>query len=150
MPSNADLFNLIAKSQRTRLEDQRTSVATASSTSSASSSATSSSSAMPSSSAQQQTQPQRLSSSTSSLTTSSSEPSGANKSKFAKNQAVTMPPDDEFFSMIQKIQSRRLDEQRTAVKPSMFAASGFKKKSVILASANSSSLMIRGMLENGV
>ena len=47
---------------------------------------------------------------------SSSSGGGANKN----NQAITVPPDDEFFSMIQKIQSRRLDEQRTSIRPSMF------------------------------
>lgn len=38
-----------------------------------------------------------------------------NGSKFLKiknNDRLTVPPDDEFFSMLQKLQSRRLNEQR--------------------------------------
>jgi len=35
--------------------------------------------------------------------------------------SVTVPSDDAFFSMIQKIQSRRLDEQRSVIKSSKFS-----------------------------
>jgi hypothetical protein len=165
---NDDFFNLIIKSQRTRLEDQRSSIAapppppplskptisTSSTSSSSSSSAIISSSSSNSINTHHHHQTNThfqahhiiastaSSSSSSSLTntikqldpinnkaetltmaptktclsSSSSSRSGANKN----NQAITVPPDDEFFSMIQKIQSRRLDEQRTSIRPSMF------------------------------
>ena len=40
-----------------------------------------------------------------------------NKSKFPKQQqAITVPPnDDDLFTLIQKLQSRRLDEQRSEI-----------------------------------
>jgi hypothetical protein len=44
----------------------------------------------------------------------------SNKTK----QAVTIPSDDTFFSMVQKIQSRRLNEQRSTIKA---AINSFKK-----------------------
>ncbi|RNA02730.1 G- -signaling modulator 1 isoform X2 [Brachionus plicatilis] len=42
-----------------------------------------------------------------------------NGTKFVKvrtNDRLTVPPDDEFFSMLQKLQSRRLNEQRCVPK----------------------------------
>jgi hypothetical protein len=44
----------------------------------------------------------------------------SNKNK----QAITLPSDDTFFSMVQKIQSRRLNEQRSTIKA---AINSFKK-----------------------
>jgi hypothetical protein len=39
-----------------------------------------------------------------------------NAFNYAKQQAITVPPqDDDFFSLIQKLQSRRLDEQRSEI-----------------------------------
>lgn len=39
-----------------------------------------------------------------------------NNLKFAKQQSITVPPnDDDLFSLIQKLQSRRLDEQRSEI-----------------------------------
>ena len=36
--------------------------------------------------------------------------------KFAKQQAITVPPnDDDLFTLIQRLQSRRLDEQRSEI-----------------------------------
>lgn len=145
---NDDFFNLIIKSQRTRLEDQRSSIAAplllqqppikSASSSSSSTSSTSSSSAIISSSSSSHNnnfQSQHILASTASSSSSSSltnsikqlDPSNkelnvaaANKSSKMSKQAITVPPDDEFFSMIQKIQSRRLDEQRTSIRPSNF------------------------------
>jgi G-protein signaling modulator 2 len=134
---NDDFFNLIIKSQQTRLEDQRTSLAHKSkSASNSSSSSTSSSSSSSSSNSIDNNLVIKSShiitstatSSSSSLTHSVKNLDENNKeikhfkplNVNNKRQAITVPPDDEFFSMIQKIQSRRLDEQRTSIKPSMF------------------------------
>lgn len=73
-----DIFDLIVKSSRNRLEDQRVDLAKT-----------------PRMKAQQP-------SSSSSMSTT--------------KQSTTIPSDDPIFSMIHKIQSRRLDEQRTNVK----------------------------------
>lgn len=74
-----DFFELIMKSQSSRLEDQRSNV-----------------------------QPQLQSTTVSNM--------AQNAFNYAKQQAITVPPqDDDFFSLIQKLQSRRLDEQRSEI-----------------------------------
>jgi G-protein signaling modulator 1 len=84
MPTE-DFFNLIVKTQQNRLQDQRSHLATP------------------------KIKKQDTESQINGMSTLSS-----TKSKFkALKQAITVPPNDEFFSMIQKIQSRRLDEQRS-------------------------------------
>jgi len=83
-----DFFNLIVKTQQNRLQDQRSHLAT----------------------------PKLKKHDTESQINGMSTLSST-KSKFkALKQAITVPPNDEFFSMIQKIQSRRLDEQRSNTK----------------------------------
>lgn len=107
MLQNDEFFNLIMKSQRSRLEDQRTSMNTSKIHNSLSSrSATSSSLAEPLPSFNVN---QNSNFKPNNLATASIRPS------------VTVPPDDAFFSMIQKIQSRRLDEQRSVIKSSKFS-----------------------------
>lgn len=87
MPTE-DFFNLIVKTQQNRLQDQRSQLAT----------------------------PKLKKHDTESQINGMSTLSST-KSKFkALKQAITVPPNDEFFSMIQKIQSRRLDEQRSKTK----------------------------------
>jgi hypothetical protein len=99
---NDEFFNLIMKSQRSRLEDQRTSMNTSKIHSSFSSrSATSPSIGV-------------------STPTRSSASTTIPKVNMVVRPSVTVPPDDAFFSMIQKIQSRRLDEQRSVIKSSKF------------------------------
>ena len=50
-----------------------------------------------------------------------------NHVKFPKQQAITVPPnDDDFFSLIQRLQSRRLDEQRSEI-PKSFQSSNHGK-----------------------
>ena len=115
--SNDDFFNLIMKSQRSRLEDQRTSISEAKLKSMSNSSGVTASSVSTSSGAIS------YSASSSNSDLSQTSKSNANNKNVInkKNQAITVPPDDDFFSMIQKIQSRRLDEQRTTVKSSLFS-----------------------------
>ena len=109
LTQNDEFFNLIMKSQRTRLEDQRTSM---------------------NSTKQQQQQPSKpLIKSTNGVLMEKINSSNQMKTSTILKQpikplnpavlnrkSVTVPPDDDFFSMIQKIQSRRLDEQRSVIK----------------------------------
>ena len=98
---NDDFFSFIMKSQRSRLEDQRVSM--------------------------HKTKSSTLINNkqdvlTNSNTNSNTLPLPINKQpKLNKNQAVTVPPDDEFLSLIQKFQSRRLDEQRSVIKSPTFS-----------------------------
>ena len=110
---NDEFFNLIMKSQRSRLEDQRTSmsnVAAKSKMNSLSSKSTTSSSLT-----------ENSSSSYTSFRNDAVEKQQANLVAKNVRQSVTVPPDDAFFSMIQKIQSRRLDEQRSVIKSTGFS-----------------------------
>ena len=97
---NDEFFNLIMKSQRSRLEDQRTSMNTSKFHNSLSSRSVTSPSI-------------GVSTSTHSSGSSTIPKQQVN---IAVRPSVTVPPDDAFFSMIQKIQSRRLDEQRSVIK----------------------------------
>lgn len=96
------------KSQRSRLEDQRTSMNTSkihnslSSRSAVSSSITETSASF-------------------NVIQSSNDLKQNNIPPPSIRPSVTVPPDDAFFSMIQKIQSRRLDEQRSVIKSSKFS-----------------------------
>lgn len=108
-----DFFNLIIKSQQSRLEDQRSTFSKAPRTLKSSSSTTDST----------PVQNQLTSSSSFNSTNEMNIKNYLNKGK----QACTIPADDAFFSMIQKIQSRRLDEQRTNIKSSIFSSFHRKK-----------------------
>jgi hypothetical protein len=61
----------------------------------------------------------------------------------AKNQASTIPPDDAFFSMLQKFQSRRLDGQRSSLKLSAIAASFKSATSSVVKSVTSGEKPLR-------
>lgn len=120
MVQNDEFFNLIMKSQRSRLEDQRTSMNTSKFHNSISSNSATSTSlgetATPAKHYNHNVHP--LPRQTPMLP----------RQELPKHQpannirpSVTVPPDDAFFSMIQKIQSRRLDEQRSVIKSSKFS-----------------------------
>ena len=120
---NDEFFNLIMKSQRSRLEDQRTSmgnVAAKSKMNSLSSKSTTSSSLT-----------ENSSSSYTSFTNEAVEKHQANTVAKNVRQSVTVPPDDAFFSMIQKIQSRRLDEQRSVIKSTGFSIKNSAPKKIL-------------------
>ena len=109
--TNEDFLALVMKSQRSRLEDQRTSIAARSGLSA---------SYRP----PKTTLTNSLGGSLHSVSMAGATASSTASSASAKSQAmmkprasVTVPPDDDFFAMLQKIQSRRLDEQRSVIKP---------------------------------
>jgi hypothetical protein len=125
MVQNDEFFNLIMKSQQTRLEDQRTSMNT---------------------SKIHKTISKKSTTSTSLTETSLSQSYNTNKSESSTEKpvfpvtvrpSVTVPPDDAFFSMIQKIQSRRLDEQRSSIKNTI------KNKFASLKTSNSGSSVMK-------
>lgn len=102
-----DFFNLIVKSQKSRLEDQRYTFSKTPKSKSTTSA--------PSTFAD-------MSMTTTEQTAPLIPPSQSNfKNQTKVKQACTIPADDAFFSMIQKIQSNRLDEQRTNLKSSLFS-----------------------------
>lgn len=98
---NDEFFNLIMKSQRTRLEDQRTSMNNSKKTTSG---------------------VLVESNSTNKMVNTNLKSSLKPNQQILARKSVTVPPDDEFFSMIQKIQSRRLDEQRSSIKSNPFSS----------------------------
>ena len=100
---NDDFLNMIMKTQGSRLEDQRSSLAT---------------------SKNAESKPPLIS-------------AKASQSSM-KKQASTIPPDDSFFNMLHKVQSRRLDEQRSSLKFSSLAASLKNATSAVVKSVTSS------------
>ena len=136
---NDEFFNLIMKSQKSRLEDQRSSLSMPKNllstpvltsndkhrSSHLESSISSSNTSSSMSNAPSSLEPVSAPSSSISLGSFSSKFLGGSAKKQHKppsapptRQAVTVPSDDAFFSMLQKIQSRRLDEQRSVIKRS--------------------------------
>lgn len=139
---NDEFFNLIMKSQKSRLEDQRSSLSmpknvlstpvltsNKSRSSHLESSMSSSNTSSSVSNAPSSLEPVSAPSSSISLGSFSSKFLGGSAKKQLNKQpgpaaapqsrqAVTVPSDDAFFSMLQKIQSRRLDEQRSVIKRS--------------------------------
>lgn len=113
---NDEFFNLIMKSQRSRLEDQRTSMNTSKIHNSMSKKSHTSSSLTETSSSQSYNS--KINKTTSLI---KNEPNKLPVKPENIRPSVTVPPDDAFFSMIQKIQSRRLDEQRSVIKSSKFS-----------------------------
>jgi G-protein signaling modulator 2 len=109
---NDDFFNMLMKTQGSRLEDQRSSPAL-----------------QKSEFAKPPVAP---------LVAAAAPPK-----KTAKNQASTIPPDDSFFSMLQKVQSRRLDEQRSSLKFSSIAASLKNATSSVVKSVSSNEKPLR-------
>ena len=99
---NDEFFNLIMKSQRTRLEDQRTTMNKAKT------------------SVLSENNHKTTNNIKTDLKSTNSNTLTAPTQIVRKS--VTVPPDDDFFSMIQKIQSRRLDEQRSSIKMNPFAS----------------------------
>jgi hypothetical protein len=132
MVQNDEFFNLIMKSQQSRLEDQRTSMNTSKIHKSLSKKSTTSTS---------------LTTDTSSSQSYNKNNNQANKVQIQQPErpivpvqvrpCVTVPPDDAFFSMIQKIQSRRLDEQRSSIKNTI------KAKFTSLKTSNSGSNVLK-------
>jgi G-protein signaling modulator 2 len=106
---NDEFFNILMKTQGSRLEDQRSSLAMQKS---------------------DQAKPPVPTTAT-------------NNKPAAKNQASTIPPDDAFFNMLQKVQSRRLDEQRSSLKFSSIAASLKNATSSVVKSVTSNDKPLR-------
>jgi hypothetical protein len=98
---NDDLFNMIMRCQSSRLEDQRSSIA------------------MPKHQSTQLTTTQQQQASDK----SKKKPPASTSNNNCKQNGSTVPPDDAFFTLLQKLQSRRLDEQRSCKKPSMTSSS---------------------------
>lgn len=104
MTQNDEFFNLIMKSQRTRLEDQRTSM---------------NSTKQQSNKSNNGILMETINNSNQIKTSNIlKQPIKPVNPAVINRKSVTVPPDDDFFSMIQKIQSRRLDEQRSVIRSS--------------------------------
>ncbi len=102
---NDEFFNLIMKSQRTRLEDQRTSMNSTKPKLGITSLKKNSNGVLIETNNQKK------------IVNNNLKPEFKQPSQpIIARKSITVPPDDEFFSMIQKIQSRRLDEQRSVIK----------------------------------